>query len=90
MNDVFASAPAMLPMTFRTEIGLALAVIVTCAGVVLHWRLPRQRMAIEEMIKNGKLSPAAAASRVRWLHVMAPTVTILGVLMLIGVVLAIY
>jgi hypothetical protein len=70
-------------MSMLDEFGVGLAIALTVAGVTMHWRLPRQRMSIEERVKDGKLSEEAAQ---RWIKIYgwcAPTATVLGVLVLV-------
>jgi hypothetical protein len=65
------------------RLGFAVAALLTVAGMVLSWHLPRQRMSVEEGIKDGKLTEAQARFRLRLYHVGAPATTIAGMVLLV-------
>jgi hypothetical protein len=65
------------------EIGVVLAPVLMLVGLALHLYLPRHRMAVEERIKDNKMTPAEARRQMRFYAVCAPTVTLLGVALVI-------
>ncbi len=75
-------------MPLREEIGLGLAVALTFIGMALNWHLPRQRMSIEEQMKDGKMTEEEASRRIRLFAILAPLTSIFGIVLLIGVLLA--
>jgi len=79
---------AQLAMPVNEEIGLVVAVALTFAGMILHWQLPRRRMAMEEHVKDGKLTEAEASRRLKFYSFIAPFATLAGIAMLLGVLLA--
>src|SRR4051812_7016664 len=82
----FGGLGFVLPMT--EEVGLGIAVLLTILGMTLHWQLSRQRIAVEEHLKEGTLTEAQANRRIRILSVCAPLATITGVALLLSIVLA--
>jgi hypothetical protein len=66
------------------EVMLGAAVLLTLVGMLLHWWLPQERISIEELIKDGKLTEAEGRRRLRVFHVFAPLATIAGVATLLG------
>lgn len=88
----FTSAHELLALQFampiQQELGLAIAMVLTFAGMVLHWQLPRQRMSMEERMKDGKLTEMQARRRLRIFHWCAPAITLMGIFLLLGVMLA--
>jgi hypothetical protein len=62
--------------------------VLTFVGMVLHWQLPRQRMAMEERMKDGKLTEMQARRRLKIFHWCAPVVTLTGIALLLGTMLA--
>ena len=85
------SAPPLLVWqpTVRTlePFGFSIAVAMTALGVALQWQLPRQRIAMEERIKDGLLTEKEANRRLRFYAVCAPVATLAGVAMLLVVLL---
>jgi hypothetical protein len=79
---------ATFALPLKEEVGLGLAVGLTFLGMVLHWQLPRQRMSVEEHMKDGKLTEAQAQRRLRVLSICAPAATISGILLLLSVLAA--
>jgi hypothetical protein len=77
--------PEMAVLPVSEEMGLGIAVVLTFLGMALHWQLPRQRMAAEEEMKDGKLTEGQAKRRIRILAICAPTATICGVVLLLAV-----
>lgn len=71
------------PPLLAAEAGLAVGAILTLLGMFLHWRLTHYRMSAEERIKDGELSEADAARRIRLQAYSAPIFTILGALALV-------
>ncbi|QYM78128.1 hypothetical protein K0B96_12510 [Horticoccus luteus] len=69
-------------MPFRFEILGVLGMVTTLAGIWLQWNQHWKRSDAEEALKDGKLSPAGAARRIRTWRVLAPTLTIAGTLIL--------
>jgi hypothetical protein len=79
---------AALPvLPVKEEVGLGVAAFLTFVGMGLHWALPRQRMAAEELMKDGKLTEEQANRRIKIIAICAPTLTISGVLLLLTVLL---
>ena len=74
---------AQLPAKIFDEVGIGAAILLTLAGMAMHWRLPRQRMSFEEQVKDGKLTEAAAQRRLRIYGWCAPAATLLGVAVLV-------
>lgn len=66
------------------EIGLAIGAVLTIAGTVLHWQLPRQRMSAEERMKDGKLTEAQANRTIRLYTLGARLFTIAGAAVLVA------
>jgi hypothetical protein len=77
-----------LAMPLQQELGLAIAMVLTFLGMVMHWRLPRQRMAMEEQMKDGKMTEMQARRRLRLFNWFAPAVTLTGIALLLGAMLA--
>ena len=75
-------------MPIQQEFGFAVAMVLTFLGMVLHWQLPRQRMAMEERMKDGKLTEMQARRRLKIFHWCAPAVTLTGIVLLLGTMLA--
>ena len=77
--DVCPSSWELLGLQFamplQQEFGLAVAMVLTFVGMVMHWRLPQQRMAMEERIKDGKLTEGQARRRLQVFNWCAPAVT---------------
>lgn len=80
-------AVAWFSLPLSEEIGLAVAVVLTFAGMMLHWQLPGRRMTLEEKVKDGRISEAEARRRLRFHHFCAPLTTLAGIAMLLGVLL---
>jgi len=72
-------------MSGMEELGFAIAGTTTAIGVLLQWQVPRRRMAMEEEVKDGALSPDEADRRLRFFAIAATIVTVIGVGMLIAV-----
>jgi hypothetical protein len=70
-------------MSVLDTFGAGAAIVLTVAGMAMHWRLPRQRMSFEEQVKDGKLTEAAAQRRLRIYGWCAPAATLLGVAVLV-------
>lgn len=66
------------------EIALGAAVMLTIIGMLLHWRLPQERIAIEEQMKDGKLTEDQGRNRLRIYGFCASLSTIAGVGMLLA------
>src|SRR2546430_1308407 len=69
------------------ELGFTIAVLMTALGLGLQWQVPRKRMEMEELVKDGKVTEQEAKRRVRFFSICAPIATVAGVGMLIGVLL---
>ncbi|MSU65406.1 MAG: hypothetical protein EXS38_04720 [Opitutus sp.] len=74
-----------LPERTLHEIGLAAAVILTILGMAMHWHAPNHRMALEELAKDGKVTPEEANRQIRFLSWCARVVLLVGVMVLVGV-----
>ena len=61
------------------EIGIGAAIVLTIAGMAMHWHLPRHRMSMEERVKDGKLTDEEARRQLRFYGWCAPVATLLGV-----------
>ena len=73
-------------MHLLDEVGVGVALLLTLVGLALHLYRPRHRMAVEERIKDNKLTETEARRQMRFYAVCAPTVTLLGVALVILVV----
>jgi hypothetical protein len=69
-----------------SETGVAAAIVLTTAGMALHWYQPQHRMALEEKVKDGKITDDEARRQILFYSRFAPVATLLGVVVL-GVVL---
>lgn len=81
-----AGAMAMLAWTtaVATETGLAIGAALTLGGLLLHVRLGRHRMSAEEGMKDGRLTEAQAVMTIRLWAAAAPTLTLLGAMVLVA------
>ncbi|HVS51917.1 MAG TPA: hypothetical protein VHD62_06130 [Opitutaceae bacterium] len=77
------TALAQFSSRWNERVGFAGAALLTIVGVALSWHLPRQRMAIEEQIKDGHLTEEQARRRLRIYHLCAPVTTIAGMALLV-------
>ena len=68
------------------EVGVGVSLLLTFVGLALHLYLPRHRMATEERMKDNKMTETEARRQMRFYAVCAPTVTVLGILLLILVI----
>jgi hypothetical protein len=88
LTNAIPSVGAMLaqaPSKVFEEAGIGAAILLTVAGVVLHWHLPRHRMSMEERMKDGKLTEEEARRQLRFYGWCAPLTTLLGVVVLVVV-----
>lgn len=69
------------------EMGITAAILLAIIGMVLHWRMPRHRMSVEEQVKDGDLSEDEARRQIRFYSVCAPLVTMLGIVVLLLVLI---
>jgi hypothetical protein len=88
LTDWPAGAALGFILPIGEEVGLGAAVLLTIVGMVLHWQLPRRRMALEDELKDGTLTEAQVQARLRLLAICAPLATIIGIVLLLCVVLA--
>lgn len=65
------------------ELGLGAAVVLTLIGTAMFWHAPRQRMSLEEHVKDGDLTEDEARRRIRFYAWCAPFATMIGVVLLI-------
>lgn len=65
------------------EVGLAAAVLLTVMGMIMFWHAPRQRMSLEEHVKDGDLTEEEAQRRLRFYSWCAPFATVIGVGLLV-------
>lgn len=65
------------------EIGLGAAVLLTLIGMAMFWHAPRQRMSLEEHVKDGDLTEDEARRQLRFYEWCAPLATMAGVVLLI-------
>jgi hypothetical protein len=65
------------------EIGLGVAVVLTLIGMAMFWHAPRQRMSLEEHVKDGDLTEDEARRQLRFYAWCAPLATMAGVVLLI-------
>lgn len=78
---------APLLMSLATAEFLGLAGLVFClVGAWLHWGMPDRIANLEDEQKDGTLTEDQADARRRFWQVIAPVITLLGVL-LIGIAL---
>ena len=82
-----AHAPVMAQAAPRVfdELSVGAAILMTLVGMTLHWRLPGLRMAVEESIKDGKMTEEQARRKLRFYARCAPIATLAGVGVLIVV-----
>lgn len=80
-------ALAQLSETTLEEIGLAIAVLLTLLGTWLNWKLPRQRMSLEERVKDNEMTEEQAARWIKFYSICAPLVTFSGIAILAAVLL---
>ena len=74
-------------MSLATAEFLGLAGLVFClVGAWLHWGMHERIAGLEDEQKDGSLTEEQAKARSRFWQIMAPVITVLGVL-LIGVAL---
>lgn len=66
-----------------SDCGLAVGAVLTVGGLLLHVRLGRQRMSAEEGMKDGRLTEAQATLMIRLCSCAAPTLTLLGAMVLV-------
>lgn len=78
-------AQAVVPLF--DELGIAGAILLTVAGMLLHLYQPRHRMSMEERVKDSKMVEEEARRQIRFYQLCAPTVTLVGIALL---TLAIY
>lgn len=71
-------------LSLNYEIALGAAALLTIMGMALHWRLPQERIAIEEQMKDGKLTEDEGRHRLRVYGFCASLATIAGVGMLLA------
>ena len=57
---------------------LAVAVILTLAGMYLNWNAPRLQMSIEERAKDGRISETSARRRIQMYLWSGPIVIVSG------------
>lgn len=76
---LYFSFLATEPAPLVDELGVTVSILLTVAGLALHLYLPRHRMAVEERVKDSKMTEAEARRQVRFYERCAPTVTLLGV-----------
>ncbi len=90
--EIYPPFPEVLALQFamplQQEFGLAIAMVLTFVGMVLHWQVPRQRMAMEERMKDGKMTEMQARRRLKIFNWCAPAVTLTGIALLLGTMLA--
>ncbi len=64
------------------EVGVAAAILLTGLGMALHWHQPHHRIALEERVKDGKLTDEEARRQIMFYNRFAPITTLLGVVVL--------
>lgn len=79
-----AAVATHFSLSLNYEIALGAAVTLTIIGMLLHWRLPQERIAIEEQMKDGKLTEDEGRHRLRIYGFCALLSTIAGVGMLLA------
>lgn len=77
---------AFLATKSFSEAGLAVALVLTFAGVALQWHQNNHRMSLEERVKDGKVSEDEARRQILFYSRFAPIATVLGIALL-GLVL---
>jgi hypothetical protein len=73
---------AQLTTKVFDEAGVTAAILLTMTGVLLQWYQPRHRMALEEKVKDGKVSDDEARRQILFYSRFAPVATLLGVAVL--------
>jgi len=76
---------ALAPTKMFDEVGVGAAILLTMAGVIMHWHLPRHRMSMEEHVKDGDLTAEEARRQLRFYGWCAPLATLVGVAVLVVV-----
>ena len=79
------STLALVPTQIFDEVGVGAAILLTVAGVIMHWHLPRHRMSMEERVKDGNVTEEEARRQLKFYSWCAPAATMLGVAMLVVV-----
>ena len=69
------------------ELAIGAAILLTIAGMVMHWHLPRHRMSMEEHAKDDKVTADEARRRIKFYERAALIATLLGVAVLVVVLL---
>jgi hypothetical protein len=64
------------------EMGVAVAILLTIAGIALHLYRPKHLMSVEERVKDSRMTEDEARRQMKFLQLWAPLVTMLGVLLL--------
>lgn len=83
MSLVDAFPPqAQLAASLLDEASVALAILLTLLGVMLHFYQPRHQMSVEERVKDNKMTEDEARRQIRFYKICAPCVTMLGVVFL--------
>lgn len=83
LGPEFLTLAAAMP-NFNEEVSFLLGAALTVLGTMLQWQVPRQRMSAEERMKDGKLTEAQAARRIRFYTLSAPVLTVIGGVLMIG------
>jgi hypothetical protein len=65
------------------EFGIAAAILMSVIGMVLHWRMPRHRMSVEERVKDGILTQEEGRRQIRFYQWCAPISTAIGIFVLL-------
>jgi hypothetical protein len=68
---------------FAQEICLVLAILITLAGVWMHWHMHHYHMGAEEAMKERKLSAEQVDRRLKVMRTSAGALTIIGMSLLI-------
>ena len=76
---------AQVPAKIFDEVGIGAAIVLTLAGMAMHWHLPRHRMSMEERMKDGKMTEKEARRQLQFYTWCAPVATLLGVAVLVVV-----
>lgn len=73
---------AELPARMLDEGGIVAALLLSVGGIALRLYAPHRQMAVEELVKDGKLTPDEARRQMRFLERAALVVPLLGVVIL--------
>lgn len=87
LPSLLLGPPIVAASNFFTEGGVAAAILLAIAGMVLQWRLPLHRMSVEERAKDREMTEEEAHRQIRFYRNCATLVTFLGIMVLVLVLI---